>query len=424
MAENKFKANSRDPRYSSSRALGFRGGAATSDGNVSAPSATSVSGSADRSYAAAPAANATPAIARASTASIPRPPSAIQSLGMTVGAKVVGDYAKKGIDAAANSIRNSGFGPENNYGGDDLASGADYPVTSAEYMGANAAGGIADTSSDVLSSAGGNLGDAIDGSSALADGADGMGAFGDAMSEGVGEGIDAVSGFDASGVPIVGPLVRLASGDVEGAVGSAVGGAVGSVFGPIGTAVGSWIGSKIADKCFITEAVMSQEGMGDNSEPLEVLRAFRDNVMMQTPEGQAMVQEYEQIAPLIVEAIGQRPDAMKIYQQIKAEFIDPAVEMIKKGDNKGALEIYAKMVAFAASFSEEVMQGDAAAMEGIGQLGDHAAMVSHDDDMTSMVGGQGVGDTDWQQMDPEMQQQPMQQPMPAIAQMSAGPRRF
>lgn len=192
---------------------------------------------------------------------------------------------------------------------------------------------------------------------------------------------------------------------------------------PIGQASRDVFGIETPD-CFITEAVMSQQGMSDNSEPLMVLRAFRDHVMMQSPEGQAMVAEYEQMAPMVVEAIGTRPDAMQVFQQIYSEFIVPAVEAVKAGEYKGALEIYAKMIAFASSFSEEVMQQDQDALSQIDDFGSHAAMLGQDDDVTAGIAQQGVGDADWSQNDYDYGGgEGPQASRPAIAQMTA-PRRF
>lgn len=411
MAENTFRSNSRSPRYSTNRASGFTGGARALDGNIAQPSARNVAGPADSSFTP-PA----PAIAGFSTQgyNTPRPPGLGQQIASGAASQVAGSALKSGAQSLFGSsdktvaggtdetVGTGGFGGV----GTDEAAGLD--------VGDEAAGGF-------FENAGGDAGGAI-GDAAAGSFADGFGGWATdeaagAIGEEVAGGIigDAVGGS----VPVVGPLIRLAQGDAKGAAGSAIGGAIGSVFGPIGTAVGSFLGGAIGGSCFITEAVMTAQGMDDNSEPLQILRAFRDNIMMKTPEGQAMVQEYEQIAPVIVEAIGAREDALQIYQQIYAQFIAPAVEMIKAGDYKGALEIYAKMVAFAASFSEEVLQGDEEAMAGVSALGDTAAMVSHDDDMTAMIGGQGVGDADWAQND-----QPPQNDaeMAAISQMGA--RRF
>ena len=64
----------------------------------------------------------------------------------------------------------------------------------------------------------------------------------------------------------------------------------------------------------------------------KAIRQFRDNVLAQTPQGQALIQEYEAIAPIVVQAVMQRPDALQVFQQIDAQFINPAVEAINNGD--------------------------------------------------------------------------------------------
>ena len=146
--------------------------------------------------------------------------------------------------------------------------------------------------------------------------------------------------------------------------------------------------------CFITEAVMSTSGQGDNAEELQVLRGFRDTVLMASPQGQEMVNEYYAIAPVVVEAVAARPDGVKIFQDLKAQFIDPAVAAVKAGDNEQALQIYAQMIAYATQFASEgggegpEQPGAEAGME---NLGADAQMVADSPDMAeAATGGSGM----------------------------------
>jgi len=135
--------------------------------------------------------------------------------------------------------------------------------------------------------------------------------------------------------------------------------------------------------CFITEAVTSAAGVGDNAEELQVLRQFRDTVMSTTPQGQALVQEYYAIAPMVVEAIAQRPDGLQIFQQIKGEFIDPAVEAAKAGDNQRALQTYAQMIAYVTQFlGESGGEGIDVDIEG---FGDTAQAVASSPEFTGTI---------------------------------------
>ena len=59
------------------------------------------------------------------------------------------------------------------------------------------------------------------------------------------------------------------------------------------------------------------------------MRAFRDNYMRKTEEGKALVDEYYDVAPKIVEAIDASPDRDKYYQYIN-EVVNRCVALIGK----------------------------------------------------------------------------------------------
>lgn len=233
----------------------------------------------------------------------------------------------------------------------------------------------------------------------------GIGADGyiDVMGDGVGMGADAAgSATDlAFGdvAPYAGSAIRLAQGDVGGAVGSAAGAFLGNMILP---GIGGFIGGAIGGGgCFITEATMAGLGVqDDNAEPLKVLRFFRDQVLSKTPQGQAMIQEYEAIAPLVVEAVQSRPDAMEIFKQLYEQFIAPAVEAIKAQDFPGALQIYAAMIAAVTPLAQEAMDAEDA-MEGemqqasepqeaMQQMGQHAGMVAQNPQVAQQAAPQGA----------------------------------
>lgn len=233
----------------------------------------------------------------------------------------------------------------------------------------------------------------------------GIGADGyiDVMGDGVGMGADAAgSATDlAFGdvAPYAGSAIRLAQGDVGGAVGSAAGAFLGNMILP---GIGGFIGGAIGGGgCFITEATMAGLGVQDDeAEPLKVLRFFRDEVLAKTPQGQAMIQEYEDIAPLVVEAIESRPDAMEIFKKIYTDFIAPAVEAIKAQNFPQALQIYAAMIAAVTPLAQEAMDAEDA-MEGemqqasepqeaMQQMGDHAGIVAQSPQVAQQAAPQGA----------------------------------
>lgn len=100
-------------------------------------------------------------------------------------------------------------------------------------------------------------------------------------------------------------------------------------------------GSSGGGGCFLTTACCEAMGMTDDCDDLETLRAYRDRVMLATPEGRRDVEQYYRLAPGIVSAI-RNPD---VWRSLHAEFIRPAVAAIKDGRNRRAHRIYRKMVA-------------------------------------------------------------------------------
>jgi hypothetical protein len=160
----------------------------------------------------------------------------------------------------------------------------------------------------------------------------------------------------------------------------------------VGTAVGSALGGVLGGGCFITEAVMSSGG-ADNGMELEALRGFRDNILSATPQGQAMIAEYEAIAPVVVEAVSARPDGVQIFQQIKGQFIDPAVAAVNAGNFQEALQIYANMIGFVTPFAAEAAEAGMGGQDtdAMNQMGDHAAMVGNSPELAGAAmpdGGQ------------------------------------
>lgn len=180
--------------------------------------------------------------------------------------------------------------------------------------------------------------------------------------------------------PYFGPVMKLANGDVGGAAGSLIGGLA---FGPVGGLIGGLLGGLVGDDCFITEATMAGIGVQgpelEQSEPLQVLRWFRDNVMMSSPQGKNLVQQYYLMAPEVVEAVNQRPDAMQVYQAIYGQYLKPAVEAVKAGDYQKALGIYTEMINFVAPFAAEMDPG-------VGEdLSESAVMVQADPGMQAQI---------------------------------------
>lgn len=100
--------------------------------------------------------------------------------------------------------------------------------------------------------------------------------------------------------------------------------------------------------CYITTAVCERDGKPDDCEELTLLRNFRDTYMQATIYREALVKRYYELAPSIVRSIKGKPHniADTIYMRLR-EYIDRAIDAIKRGDNARAMVIYCDMVGYA-----------------------------------------------------------------------------
>ena len=92
--------------------------------------------------------------------------------------------------------------------------------------------------------------------------------------------------------------------------------------------------------CFLTTAIVERRGEADDAPTLTALRDFRDGWMAAHPEGPALVAEYYETAPRIVETIPRdHPDWRWIGGQV-----DIAVAALGAGRPEAAFETYCGMV--------------------------------------------------------------------------------
>lgn len=94
--------------------------------------------------------------------------------------------------------------------------------------------------------------------------------------------------------------------------------------------------------CYLTSACCTHKGLSDDCEYLFVLRSFRDAYMKSLPDGNKMIEEYYEIAPLIVKEIEHSPEKSQTYEEI-FKIISDCVSLIRLGDNEGALKQYKSM---------------------------------------------------------------------------------
>jgi hypothetical protein len=99
---------------------------------------------------------------------------------------------------------------------------------------------------------------------------------------------------------------------------------------PLGKATYSEIQDGFRKKlCFITTAVCTGLGKGDDCGELQTLRAFRDGYLSQFPGGEEKIQEYYLFAPLIVRSVeasgSEKPEWNRIYR----EYLSPCLAALE-----------------------------------------------------------------------------------------------
>ncbi|HKY44760.1 MAG TPA: CFI-box-CTERM domain-containing protein [Pyrinomonadaceae bacterium] len=108
---------------------------------------------------------------------------------------------------------------------------------------------------------------------------------------------------------------------------------------------------KPGSQCFITTAICKAAGLPDDTWQLMRLRTFRDEHLLTTDIGKALVAVYYQIAPVIVAALDASPLGASHYAYLAAHFIYPALQQISVGNHDGATATYSAMVETAAKFA-------------------------------------------------------------------------
>lgn len=96
--------------------------------------------------------------------------------------------------------------------------------------------------------------------------------------------------------------------------------------------------------CYITTAVCQSLSKPDDCYELTLLRDYRDNYLLGTEEGSQIVKEYYNIAPTIVNRIGNDSKSSEVYNSIWKTYLQPCVHMIEEDELKECQETYTKMV--------------------------------------------------------------------------------
>lgn len=96
--------------------------------------------------------------------------------------------------------------------------------------------------------------------------------------------------------------------------------------------------------CYITTAVCESQGKADDCYELELLRNYRDQYLITTEKGAALVREYYNIAPTIVNRIASLESSEQVYEEIWHNYLAPCIGMIEAGKPEACKERYMAMV--------------------------------------------------------------------------------
>lgn len=98
--------------------------------------------------------------------------------------------------------------------------------------------------------------------------------------------------------------------------------------------------------CFITTAVCNYFGKSDNCDELIILRNYRDGWLCKQPNGEAMIAEYYNKAPLLVSLLNTSEQYGNYCELLLFKYIQPCLSMICNGEFEECKKLYQSMVEF------------------------------------------------------------------------------
>ncbi|MEK4339143.1 GTPase family protein [Brevibacillus sp. FSL L8-0710] len=96
--------------------------------------------------------------------------------------------------------------------------------------------------------------------------------------------------------------------------------------------------------CYITTATCGYLNKADDCYELNTFRSFRDNWLVNQPDGKQLIDQYYAIAPIIVEGINRNPDREKIYSRIWEEYLSNCLSLIESKEYSQCKKMYIEMV--------------------------------------------------------------------------------
>lgn len=96
--------------------------------------------------------------------------------------------------------------------------------------------------------------------------------------------------------------------------------------------------------CYVTTAVCRNLNKGEDCEELRLIKDFRDGYLSSTKEGQALIEEYYDIAPTLVKRIEKDVCAKEKYFRLWNTYLALCVAYIKAGEMENCKETYCGMI--------------------------------------------------------------------------------
>lgn len=149
--------------------------------------------------------------------------------------------------------------------------------------------------------------------------------------------------------------------------GADVGGAIGSIFGGAGEAAGRAIGGVVGTVvgvvkavgkifgggsrssgggCYITTAICEEYGKPDDCYELTAFRGFRDNWLINQPDGKELIDRYYKTAPAVVELINNQKNRTEIYRHLNDTYLAKCLGYIEVGENEKCKDLYVEMMEY------------------------------------------------------------------------------
>ncbi|MFD2869205.1 GTPase family protein [Kurthia populi] len=145
--------------------------------------------------------------------------------------------------------------------------------------------------------------------------------------------------------------------------GAEIGGKIGSVFGKAGEFAGKVVGGVVGGLigirkkksgggrssgggggCYITTAVCEYQNKQDDCYELTQFRKFRDEWLLNQPDGKELISEYYETAPQIVEQIEKLPNKGEVYKHINEQYLTPCLAYIENNQMLQCKKLYTEMM--------------------------------------------------------------------------------